>query len=1003
MAKVADSKPETETKPIADEKADLKPENVLVDADANADASIDVKSNDAKIGENINVDTTMDELSSLEQEIAKMHNAQLSEPELEQTLSKELANDSIPVSGSLDVMPTTNVEQNQTHSGTPLSHQLDKRTTAQSSPGEGRSESTLKDADLIALLKGTDTSLEQAPKEKSNIELALAEMDVGVTIEGEGQYEIIEVDDDDNGNLTKAITTTVSAPNTTTTTITSSTKLSSKAKASSKISASGSSYGGKIKLSPEQARAVALEQMADLSSQKAARRKETQSQAILVVKSQDIVSSLNDDWNEYDSGSSDTTTSHQQVTTIKKSSNAAALTKKSNNDNNETKTAASSLTASTPSVIGNVKPAKAVSQNQVTTAATATTTTTTTTNTVKEKAKIKTTSSTPPTIAVTPDAPSGFKRVIKRKIIWDPDAPETQKSFAQYASSSSNSTKRSATPLLPLAVTVVATGAKANVNSKVSMNSRKEAQGTASTGKKPRASTPKDQGQQNKSPTKRSATPNATDSAVMPTTKRRSQTPSTGTVGSGGPTNGTVKKKKVSEIDRLMGDEGAANMIQAVEHEQREMSGGELSNKPLMRKRAMTITGRAAAAAAAEIQVAPPKKDSTQSNNATKMPTIKGTASRPSEFSSVVTPVKSRASDSSWDYVYKQRASEESMIVRRRSNSSYSSNASVSRLSLDNKPGVVLSDDAADTNDPSFKFLKPENKANNSQRTSGVGVDTAHTLANDLKRSTSSASGGGKTDLVVFNKLDKVAQLIINTHHSKIGQTYNAQLLHKLSETLSKLAKSNEYNTVLLLVQGQQFCQGIDCQELVAGALEKRKSCASQLASVLKTYLRTLATFPKPLVAGVIGNLKNLGVMQLPLFDYVVSAEDCTFETNYTKLGQLPEGYALWHKHEKVSTQTHGRLFLLGERLGTSDLLTPNSFIDKSCKSRSVNDEALAIAKLISTSSAETYRTLKKLNHLNTNTANLARLEEEFEIITEQWSTANCQANFKRYLSNVNI
>ncbi|EDW79326.2 uncharacterized protein Dwil_GK25332 [Drosophila willistoni] len=991
MAQVADSKPETEskTKPLADEKAaDFKPENVLVDADA--DASIEVKSNDAKLNENL--DITMDELSSLEQEIAKMHNAQLSEPELEQTLSEELATDSISVSGSLDVKPTANDEQNQTHSGTPLSHQLDKRTTAQSSPGEGRSESTLEDADLIALLKGTDTSLEQAPKEKSNIELPLTEMDVGVTIEGEGQYEIIEIDDDDNANISKAITTTISAPNTTTTTITSSSKLSSKAKASSKISASGSSYGGKVKLSPEQARAVALEQMADLSSHKAARRKEALSQALVLAESMDIISSLKYDWNEYDSGSSDTTTSQHQVGTIKKSSNAAALTKKSqNNDNNETKAAATSPTASTPAVIGNVKVVVKA---------------TTTTNTVKEKAKIKGTSSAPPTITVTAEAPAppGFKRVIKRKIIWDPDAPETQKSFAQYASSSgSNTTKRSATPLSQLAV--VGTGAKANANSKVSINSRKEAQATASIGKKPRASTPKEQGQQNKSPTKRSATPNATDSGIMPTTKRRSQTPgTTGTAGSGGPTNGAVKKKKVSEIDRLMGDEGAANMIQAVEHEQREMSGGELSNKPLMRKRAMTITGRAAAAAAAaEVQVAPPKKDSTHSNNATKTTTIKGTAGGSSEFSSVVTPVKSRASDSSWDYVYKQRASEESMIVRRRSNSSYSSNASVSRLSLDNKAGVVLSDDAADTNDPSFKFLKPENKANNSQRTSGVGVDTAHTLANDLKRSTASASGRGKMDLVVFNKLDKVAQLIINTHYSKIGKTYNAQLLHKLSETLSKLAKSNEYNTVLLTVQGQQFCQGIDCQELVAGALEKRRSCASQLASVLKTYLRTLATFPKPLVAGVMGNLKNLGVMQLPLFDYVVSAEDCTFETNYNKLGQLPEGYALWHKHEKVSTQAHGRLFLLGERLGTSDLLTPNSFIDKSCKSRNVNDEALAIAKLISTSSAETYRTLKKLNHINTNTANLTRLEEEFEIITEQWSTANCQANFKRYLSDVNI
>lgn len=55
------------------------------------------------------------------------------------------------------------------------------------------------------------------------------------------------------------------------------------------------------------------------------------------------------------------------------------------------------------------------------------------------------------------------------------------------------------------------------------------------------------------------------------------------------------------------------------------------------------------------------------------------------------------------------------------------------------------------------------------------------------------------------------------------------------------------------------------------------------------------------------GNLKNLGVMQLPLVDYVVAADDCCFETHYAKLGQLPEGYALWHNNEKVASDLVSR------------------------------------------------------------------------------------------------
>lgn len=102
--------------------------------------------------------------------------------------------------------------------------------------------------------------------------------------------------------------------------------------------------------------------------------------------------------------------------------------------------------------------------------------------------------------------------------------------------------------------------------------------------KKPRSATPTVRAT-------KSATPVGAAERGPSPAKRRSQTPNSG-LANGGP----QKKKKVTEIDRLMGDEGAANMIQAVEHEQREMSGGETPNKPL-RKRAMTITGRVRAAA----------------------------------------------------------------------------------------------------------------------------------------------------------------------------------------------------------------------------------------------------------------------------------------------------------------------------------------------------------------------------------------------------------------------
>lgn len=152
-------------------------------------------------------------------------------------------------------------------------------------------------------------------------------------------------------------------------------------------------------------------------------------------------------------------------------------------------------------------------------------------------------------------------RVIKRKIIWDPDVPETKKSFAQYAS-----TKASCPAPTTPKTTVKSISPTTTTKKEVAPKKRSATPTARST----KAGTPVGGTERGPSPV-----------------KRRAQTPNTGLAN-----GGTQKKKKVSEIDRLMGDEGAANMIHAVEHEQRELSGGEVSNKPLMRKRAMTITGR---------------------------------------------------------------------------------------------------------------------------------------------------------------------------------------------------------------------------------------------------------------------------------------------------------------------------------------------------------------------------------------------------------------------------
>lgn len=70
---------------------------------------------------------------------------------------------------------------------------------------------------------------------------------------------------------------------------------------------------------------------------------------------------------------------------------------------------------------------------------------------------------------------------------------------------------------------------------------------------------------------------------TSPTIKRRSQTPV-----ANGPA--CPKKKKVTELDRLMGDEGAVNMLNSLEKLESSLGTNETKpTRPMMRSRAATI------------------------------------------------------------------------------------------------------------------------------------------------------------------------------------------------------------------------------------------------------------------------------------------------------------------------------------------------------------------------------------------------------------------------------
>lgn len=61
-----------------------------------------------------------------------------------------------------------------------------------------------------------------------------------------------------------------------------------------------------------------------------------------------------------------------------------------------------------------------------------------------------------------------------------------------------------------------------------------------------------------------------------------------------------------------------------------------------------------------------------------------------------------------------------------------------------------------------------------------------------------------------------------------------------------------------------------------------------------------MAKFTKPLVAGVRGSVKEIGLTILPLFDFVITDSSASFEASYCKIGQIPEGFSVMNLSNKI-------------------------------------------------------------------------------------------------------
>ncbi|CAK9832362.1 Chromodomain Y-like protein 2 [Anthophora retusa] len=243
-----------------------------------------------------------------------------------------------------------------------------------------------------------------------------------------------------------------------------------------------------------------------------------------------------------------------------------------------------------------------------------------------------------------------------------------------------------------------------------------------------------------------------------------------------------------------------------------------------------------------------------------------------------------------------------------------------------------------------------------------------------------------------------LVQLILTPSSStKIRNALTLQVIQEFRETLSILKKDDDCRVVLLTSTGSSFCEGIELSMLLHSNKEERRIHAQEMADAVKDFIKCLASFNKPIVAGVQGAAVGLGVTMLPLFDLVIASDKATFSTPYGKLGQIAEGAAVFTLSHILGSAITSELLLGGRTLTASEALRAG-LVTRVLWPDRFQVELLPTLKAMSEQSSQSMEATKALLRHSLRKKLDAALQSETYLLIQHWCSAECQTAIKAYI-----
>ncbi|CAH1778831.1 unnamed protein product, partial [Owenia fusiformis] len=178
-------------------------------------------------------------------------------------------------------------------------------------------------------------------------------------------------------------------------------------------------------------------------------------------------------------------------------------------------------------------------------------------------------------------------------------------------------------------------------------------------------------------------------------------------------------------------------------------------------------------------------------------------------------------------------------------------------------------------------------------------------------------SGGtaeeGKFTTLLTTKEDGLFTITLNRPEKKNAISF--AMYEEIGNALEEAAKDPSVVVAAVTGAGDYYCSGNDLTNFMNVDPSNMAKMAEDGGDILKKFVGAFIDFPKPLVGVINGPSVGVSCTVLGLFDLVYAADNATFNTPFSALGQSPEGCSSYTFPKIMGTTKANEMLLFNRKL----------------------------------------------------------------------------------------